>query len=113
MTTTTSVPILTTEFLFDRIPRKRAFEDNLWAAADRLRASARLKSSEYASPLLGLFFLRYAANRFDALTPQAEAEFDAGKDRRNAETLQEIYLRLAGFYLPEAARFGSLTRRLD
>jgi type I restriction enzyme M protein len=96
------------ELLFDRIPRKQLFEENLWAAADQLRASARLKSSEYAAPLLGLFFLRYATNRFDALTAKAIAEFDAGKDRRNAETLEDIYFRLCGFYLPEAARFQTL-----
>jgi type I restriction enzyme M protein len=96
------------ELLFDRIPQKQVFEENLWAAADQLRAKARLKSSEYAAPLLGLFFLRYASNRFDALAPVATAEFDAGQGRRNAESLEDIYLRLCGFYLPEAARFQTL-----
>lgn len=98
----------TQELLFDRIPRKQVFEENLWAAADKLRASARLKSSEYAAPLLGLFFLRYASNRFDSLSTQATAEFESNKDRRNAETLEEIYFRLCGFYLPQTARYQTL-----
>ncbi|MGH9852530.1 MAG: N-6 DNA methylase, partial [Blastocatellia bacterium] len=56
------------DILFDRIPKQRKFEDRLWTAADNLRANARLKSSEYAAPLLGLFFLRYASIRFNAIT---------------------------------------------
>ena len=36
----------------------------LWEAADQLRANSGLKASEYASPVLGLIFLRYADERF-------------------------------------------------
>lgn len=43
------------ELLFDRIPRKQDFEEKLWEAADKMRAGARLKSSEFAAPVLGLF----------------------------------------------------------
>lgn len=35
-------------------------ETRLWAAADELRANSKLKSSEYAVPVLGLIFLRDA-----------------------------------------------------
>src|SRR6201988_5449292 len=91
--------------LFDGVRRPRKFEDRLWAAADNLRASARLKSREYSSPLLSLFFLRYASNRFIALTKQAEREFEQQKDSRNSETLEDVYKRLAGFYLPSESRF--------
>lgn len=96
------------ELLFDRIPQKQEFEESLWSAADQLRSNAKLKSSEYASPMLGLFFLRYASNRFDNLTTQVKAEFEATKESRNAETVEEIYMRLCGYYLPEAARFSTL-----
>lgn len=101
------------ELLFDRIPKPRKFEDRLWTAADNLRANARLKSSEYAAPLLGLFFLRYASNRFNAITPQAVQEFDANKDSRNSETIEEIYKCLCGFYLPAAARYETLLNLTD
>lgn len=99
--------------LFDRIPKPRKFEDRLWSAADSLRASARLKSSEYAAPLLGLFFLRYASNRFNALAAQAEREFEAGKESRNSETIEEVYKRLCGFYLPAEARYETLLDLTD
>jgi type I restriction enzyme M protein len=99
--------------LFDRIPKPRKFEDRLWSAADNLRASARLKSSEYAAPLLGLFFLRYASNRFNAMAAQAEQEFEAGKDSRNSEEIEEVYQRLCGFYLPPEARYENLLNLTD
>ena len=34
-------------------------ERRLWDAADEFRANSDLKSSEYATPVLGLIFLRY------------------------------------------------------
>jgi type I restriction enzyme M protein len=99
--------------LFDRIQKPRKFEDRLWSAADSLRASARLKSSEYAAPLLGLFFLRYASNRFNAVTGEAEREFEANKESRNSLTIEEIYKRLCSFYLPVEARYESLLNLND
>ena len=41
-------------------------EKDLWEAADQLRANSKLTSSEYCMPVLGVIFLRHAANRFDA-----------------------------------------------
>ncbi|HJR07729.1 MAG TPA: class I SAM-dependent DNA methyltransferase [Pyrinomonadaceae bacterium] len=99
--------------LFDRIPKPRKFEDRLWSAADNLRANARLKSSEYAAPLLGLFFLRYASNRFNEITEQAKREFEEGEGSRNSETIEEVYKRLCGFYLPIEARYESLLDLTD
>ena len=112
MTTTNSNAELQ-DILFDRIPKQRKFEDRLWSAADNLRANARLKSSEYAAPLLGLFFLRYASIRFNAVTPQAAREFEAGRNRRNSETIEEVYKRLCGFYLPEESRYETLLKLTD
>lgn len=45
-------------------------QNKLWEAADHLRANSGLKASEYASPVLGLIFLRYADERF-AQAPHA------------------------------------------
>lgn len=36
-------------------------KDTLWTTADQLRANSGLKSTEYAEPILGLIFLRFAA----------------------------------------------------
>jgi type I restriction enzyme M protein len=44
------------------------FETDLWEAADNLRANSKLTSSDYFMPVLGVIFLRHAANRFDAAT---------------------------------------------
>jgi type I restriction enzyme M protein len=110
--TTTNTDLLKS-ILFDRIPKPRKFEDRLWSAADNLRANARLKSSEYAAPLLGLFFLRYASNRFNEITEQAIREFEEGKDSRNSETIEEVYKRLCGFYLPAESRYESLLGLTD
>ena len=35
-------------------------KDTLWTTADQLRANSGLKSTEYAEPILGLIFLRFA-----------------------------------------------------
>jgi len=49
-------------------------ESRLWAAADELRANSKLKSSEYAVPVLELIFLRYADQKF-ANSEKALAEW--------------------------------------
>ena len=44
----------------------KLLEDDLWEAADQLRANSKLTASEYSMPVLGLIFLRHAATRFNA-----------------------------------------------
>lgn len=39
-------------------------ENDLWAAADNLRANSDLKSSEYSTSVLGLIFLKFADNKY-------------------------------------------------
>ena len=53
-------------------------ESDLWEAADNLRANSKLTSSDYFMPVLGVIFLRHAANRFDAATWQIEDLIGAG-----------------------------------
>ena len=54
-------------------------EADLWEAADNLRANSKLTSSDYFMPVLGIIFLRHAANRFEAATRQIQADQDAGR----------------------------------
>jgi len=42
----------------------KELEDNLWQTADTLRANSDLKSSEYATPVLGMIFLKFADNKY-------------------------------------------------
>src|ERR1044071_2386991 len=54
-------------------------EADLWEAADNLRANSKLTSSDYFMPVLGVIFLRHAANRFDAAKRQIDADQAAGR----------------------------------
>ena len=54
-------------------------ETDLWEAADNLRANSKLTSSDYFMPVLGVIFLRDAANRFDAAHRQIEADQATGQ----------------------------------
>src|SRR5216683_1003260 len=79
-------------------------EADLWEAADDLRANSKLTSSDYFMPVLGVIFLRHAANRFEAATRQIEADQAAGRmPRRNL--LPADYLRRRALWLPEVTRY--------
>lgn len=77
-------------------------QSKLWETADQLRANSELKSSEYASPVLGLIFLRYADERF----AQATAEVGEGSKRRKIGP--DDYKAIGALYLPEESRFDRL-----
>jgi type I restriction enzyme M protein len=79
-------------------------EADLWEAADNLRANSKLTSSDYFIPVLGVIFLRHAANRFEAATRQIEADQAAGRMPRR-QLLPADYLRRRALWLPEAARY--------
>lgn len=51
-----------------------SIEKKLWDAADSLRTNSRLKSSEYATPVLGLIFLRFADYRFTPAKEKIESQ---------------------------------------
>jgi type I restriction enzyme M protein len=77
--------------------------DHLWQAADELRANSHLKAAEYAIPVLGLVFLKFADTRFTAL----EAELKGtGSGRREIGKLDYQSRRV--LYLPLVARFRTL-----
>jgi len=77
--------------------------NRLWAAADQLRANSKLKSSEYAVPVLGLIFLRYADQRFQRVHAQLEGQ---GSGRRAIGRAD--YHARGVLFLPERARFAYL-----
>ena len=79
-------------------------EADLWEAADNLRANSKLTSSDYFMPVLGVIFLRHAANRFEAATRQIEEDRASGKMPKR-KVLPADYLARRSLYLPEAARY--------
>ncbi len=79
-------------------------EADLWEAADNLRANSKLTSSDYFMPVLGVIFLRHAANRFEAATRQIEEDQTSGKmPKRKVQAAD--YLRRRALWLPETARY--------
>ena len=87
----------------------KLLEDDLWEAADQLRANSKLTASEYSMPVLGLVFLRHATTRFNALLPEVEKAAPA----RATGALRENRIKLgfqgeAAIDLPETARYDYL-----
>lgn len=85
-------------------------EAALWAAADNLRANSKLTSSDYFMPVLGVIFLRHAANRFEAATREIAADQAAGR-MPPRKVLPEDYLRRRALWLPETARYDWLLQQ--
>jgi type I restriction enzyme M protein len=79
-------------------------EADLWEAADNLRANSKLTSSDYFMPVLGVIFLRHAANRFEAAARQIQADQAAGLMPKR-KVLPADYLRRRALWLPERARY--------
>lgn len=86
----------------------KQLEDDLWSAADNLRANSDLKSSEYATPVLGLIFLKFADNKYQLAETEITQEFAALKGSRREKPLSEIAIQKCGFYLPDHARYSYL-----
>lgn len=84
-------------------------ENELWEAADQLRANSKLTAAEYAMPVLGLIFLRHADNRFKAYLPEIEADIPPQVPAAQREPLIKLAFQgKAAIYLPEEARFDRI-----
>lgn len=106
-----------TRFLQDKRPNIKKnqsmniaqLENELWEAADQLRANSRLTAAEYSMPVLGLIFLRHADNRFKAYLPDITADIPAQVPPAQREELIKLgFQGKAAIYLPQAARFDHL-----
>lgn len=86
----------------------KELEKNLWASANSLRAYGGLKAADYAVPVLGLIFLRFADNKYTHYEPEILKEFEADKGTRLERPIESIALEKCGFYLPAFARYDYL-----
>src|SRR3954454_4679501 len=75
----------------------------LWSAADELRANSKLTPGQYRDPVLGLVFLAYAENRFEAVRGEVEAKATA----RNPATVAD-YKGRSVLYVPDESRLSHL-----
>ncbi len=76
------------------------FERQIWDSADILRGN--LNAAEYKSVVLGLIFLKYISDRFDARHQELVAEgagFEEDPDEYTAERI---------FFVPEGARWKTI-----
>ena len=82
-------------------------EKTLWAAADKLRLN--MDAAEYKHVVLGLIFLKYISDAFDALhakLAEGKGEFE-GSDPED----RDEYLAKNVFYVPDTARWRYLQDR--
>ena len=87
----------------------KTLEDQLWSSANQLRANTPLKSSEYATPVLGLIFLKFADNKYRKFEQEIEAEYKRRQASSRREVSKpEIAIEKCGFYLPDNARYDYL-----
>lgn len=66
------------------------FEKEIWKAADLLRGN--LDASEYKSVVLGLIFLKYISDRFEAKYNALVAEGDGFEEDKDEYTSENIFL---------------------
>jgi len=88
----------------------KQLEADLWSAADNLRANSDLKSSEYATPVLGLIFLKFADNNYRRHEADILAEYTKLKGTRREKKMSDIAIEQCGFYLPDHARYDYLLK---
>lgn len=86
----------------------KKLEKDLWDSANSLRAYGGLKAADYAVPVLGLIFLRFAENKYSHYEPEILKEFEAEKGTRLERPIHSIALSKCGFYLPDFARYEYL-----
>lgn len=98
------------------ITELKQLEDQLWSAADSLRANTDLKPNEYSTPVLGLIFLKFADNKYSAAEEEIlkEIQQPIGSGRSGApqaptqDMIKSIAISKVGFYLPDNARYKYL-----
>ena len=86
----------------------KKLEKDLWDSANSLRAYGGLKAADYAVPVLGLIFLRFADNKYSFFEKEILEEYKAEKGTRLERTIDSIALSKCGFYLPDFARYDYL-----
>ena len=77
------------------------FEKQIWDAACVLRGN--LDASEYKSVVLGLIFLKYISDRFEAKYQELVDEGDGFEEDKDEYTAENI------FFVPENARWSTAT----
>lgn len=87
----------------------KRLKDKLWETAVDMRANSNLSAHDYAEPILGLIFLKFADAKYAKFEDEINKEYEARKDgRRTSAEKHEIAIEKAGIYVPEEARYSYL-----
>ena len=86
----------------------KKLEDDLWTPRIPYEPMEGIKSADYAVPVLGLIFLRFAENTYSRHEAEILEEYERDKGTRMERKLHEIALAKCGFFLPEYARYEAL-----
>lgn len=76
------------------------FEDKLWAMADKLRGN--IQPSDYKDIVLGLIFLKYISDSFEAKYQELVDEGEGNEEDRDEYEAECI------FFVPKSARWGEI-----
>ena len=86
-------------------------KNDLWEAANKLRAESNLKTGEFSVPVLGFIFLRYADFKFSAAEEQFNIELEKLSERRRVSLKAKNWFHDKGIlYLEEKSRFSYLNQ---
>lgn len=83
----------------------RETENKLWEIACTLRGN--MDASEYKQVILGLIFLKYISDKFEAKYKELVAEGDGFEDDEDAYIAENI------FFVPEEARWGYILKKAN
>lgn len=86
----------------------KKLKDDLWLAANKLRADSDLKSNDYSPPVLGIIFLKFADIKYSKFENEILAEYKKNKGTRLEEPIDKIAITKCGLYLPDYARYDYL-----
>lgn len=86
----------------------RQLENQLWTAADQLRANSKLNATEYSFPVLGFIFLRHAYSRFTLAKAQIEERLPSHPQRGRRPVRKDDFLQAKAIFLPENAQWPHL-----
>ena len=78
------------------------FEDAIWRAADKLRGN--LNASEYEGVVLGLIFLKYISDKFEAKYKELLEEPDADVEDKDEYEADNV------FFVPQDARWSVISQ---
>src|SRR5664279_4537730 len=78
------------------------FEAKLWLAADKMRNN--MDAAEYKHVVLGLIFLKYISDAFEAMHAELDAQRKQGADPEDPDE----YRAASIFWVPKEARWSHL-----